>query len=109
MAKHEFGIMERDPQPGERYDDYEPEKYRCVTVDDQYLEDILEDFLGIPFYWHTVDRPGNCLDYCGITLIPPSSIPLFLGALEGKEGFSALRPLLRQAEERGKFVIHFGI
>ena len=33
MDCHEFGVMERAPRPGERYDCYEPEKYGCVRVD----------------------------------------------------------------------------
>lgn len=109
MAKHEFGMMERDPRPGERYDTYEPERYHCISVHDDYLEDILGDFGEIPFYWHTLDRPGYGLAYTGITLIPPGSIPAFLRALTGKEGFGELRGLLSEAERKGKFVIHFGI
>ena len=34
MAKHEFGIMMDAPQPGKRYDEYEPWKYDCISVDD---------------------------------------------------------------------------
>ena len=30
MAKHEFGIMMDAPQPGKRYDEYEPWKYDCI-------------------------------------------------------------------------------
>ena len=32
MAKHEFGIMIDSPQPGKRYDKYEPEKYACISA-----------------------------------------------------------------------------
>ncbi|MBE5972711.1 MAG: hypothetical protein E7246_09380 [Lachnoclostridium sp.] len=38
MAKHEFGIMQNAPKPGERYDEYEPQKYLCISVDDNYVE-----------------------------------------------------------------------
>ena len=31
MAKHEFGIMMDTPQPGKRYDKYEPQKYEVVS------------------------------------------------------------------------------
>ena len=38
MAKHEFGIMESAPVSGKRYDEYEPKKYNCISVDDDYIE-----------------------------------------------------------------------
>ena len=50
MAKHEFGIMIDSPQPGKRYDKYEPEKYACISVDDVYLEGIGERILSVDFY-----------------------------------------------------------
>ena len=40
MAKHEFGIMESAPVSGKRYDEYEPKKYNCISVDDDYIEGI---------------------------------------------------------------------
>lgn len=43
MAKHEFGIMERAPSPGERYDTYEPERYGCISVLDEDLEGLFAD------------------------------------------------------------------
>ena len=49
MAKHEFGIMQTAPQKGKRYDAYDPQKYNCITVDDDYLEDIVTNFDDIDF------------------------------------------------------------
>ncbi len=40
MARYEFGIMQSAPIEGERYDNYEPEKFNCITVDDCYIENI---------------------------------------------------------------------
>ena len=37
MPKHEFGIMQEAPAPGVRYDEYEPQRYRCIAVDDDAL------------------------------------------------------------------------
>ena len=34
MPKHEFGIMQTDPKPTQVFDDYEPEKYNCLSIDD---------------------------------------------------------------------------
>lgn len=32
MAKHEFGLMDNTPQRGKRYDEYEPQKYNCISA-----------------------------------------------------------------------------
>ena len=54
MAKHEFGIMMDAPQQGKRYDEYEPGKYTCISVDNAYWKALLKDFhpltsIGIHF------------------------------------------------------------
>lgn len=109
MAKHEFGILPRDPLPGERYDAYEPEKYGCVAVDDERLGPLSDRLADVPMYWHTLDRPETGLAYCGVTLIPPASLPAFLAALEAAEAPPSLRALLERARTEGRFVIHFGL
>ena len=50
MAKHEFGIMMNTPRQSERYDEYEPWKYECISVDDKDLEGVVERLLSIDFY-----------------------------------------------------------
>ena len=72
MAKHEFGIMTDAPQQGKRYDEYEPWKYACISVDDAYLEGVVERLTSIDFYWHTLSVKGKWLSYCGVTLVPLS-------------------------------------
>ena len=32
MAKHEFGVMQNEPEHGKWYDEYEPEKYNCILM-----------------------------------------------------------------------------
>ncbi len=54
MAKHEFGIMMNTPRQSERYDEYEPWKYECISVDDKDLEGVVERLSSIDFYWHTL-------------------------------------------------------
>ena len=71
MARHEFGMMPQAPAAGQRFEQYEPGKYRCIPVEDDEIERLLPETLGLPMYWHTVDRPGRGLCYTGITLIPP--------------------------------------
>ncbi len=74
MPRHEFGIMQSEPMKGERFDEYEPEKYDCITIDDVFIEPLLSELLDINFYWHSIDVPGKGIAYLGITLIPPVSL-----------------------------------
>ena len=109
MAAHEFGMMSQDPTPGTRYDEYEPEKYHCISVDDDWIEPLSDKIAEVPMYWHTLDRPERGLAYCGVTLIPPSSLPAVLSALDGREALAPLRALLRRAEAEERYVIHYGL
>ncbi len=109
MAKHEFGIMPEAPEKCIRYDEYEPEKYGCVSVDDDFLEDRLAEFAGIDFYWHTLAVSGKGLAYCGITLIPPNSMPAFIEVIASTPELYELSQLMQKAYAEQKWVIHFGL
>ncbi len=109
LAKHEFGIMQNAPKQGKRYDEYEPQKYNCISVNDDCLENIIANFNNIDFCWHTLDVRGKGLEYCGITLIPPSSIPSFIDVIKGVSGLSELKELSEKALEENKWMIHFGL
>ena len=109
MAKHEFGIMESAPVSGKRYDEYEPKKYNCISVDDDYIEGIQEQLLIFDSFCHTVDIPMSGLNYAGITLIPPSSIDAFLTVIDNGLEYAELRDLLINAKKRNKYVIHYGL
>lgn len=107
MDCHEFGVMERAPRPGERYDCYEPEKYGCVRVGGALAKPLLAAELDC--FWHSLDVPGKGLACCGITLIPPESLGAALAAAEGYPGLRPVAELLRRARAEGRFVIHFGL
>lgn len=109
MAKHEFGIMPREPKQGERYDEYEPEKYNCICVDDEDLEAVLLNFKSIDFYWHILDVKDKGLEYSGITLIPPCSIKAFIDVIKDISVLSKLKELCKKALKENKWIIHFGI
>lgn len=109
MAKHEFGIMPIAPQKGKRYEEYEPEKYSCISVDDDYIEDIAANFKDTDFYWHTLDVKGKGIAYWGVTLIPPDSIKSFINAIEGNSDLSELVELAEKAGRESKWMIHFGL
>ncbi len=50
LAKHEFGIIQNAPKQGKRYDGYEPQKYNCISVNDDYLGNSIVNFGNIDFY-----------------------------------------------------------
>ena len=109
MLTHEFGIMPKTPGPGERFDCYEPKKYRCVSVPDEAIETLLEAFRCGKTYWHTLDRPELGLAYYGITLIPPETLDAYLAIVWKKPGLTELAALFVEAKSSDSFVIHFGI
>lgn len=109
MAGHEFGIMQNDPKPGKRYDKYEPQKYNCISVNDDYVEIIVANLYNVDFYWHTLDVPAKGIAYTGITLIPPKSISSFTAAIKDNVELNELKDLLEKALVENKWVIHFGL
>ena len=109
MAKHEFGIMRNGPKPSVRYDAYEPQKYNCISVEDEYIEAIAAKLNNVEFYWHCLDVPAKGLAYCGVTLIPPTSIESMLEPIKSVDELSNLAQLLQNAQNENKWVIHFGI
>lgn len=109
MATHEFGIMDSAPRPGERYDDYQPEKYRCIAIDDERLEPFLPALFQIDCFWHSLDTPGKGLDYCGISLIPPVSLEDVLHIIQGVPALANLQKLFQAAKEKNQYVIHYGL
>lgn len=108
MAKHEFGIMQTAPKKGGKYE-YEPQKYNCISVNDDYIENIVSNFNDIDFYWHSLDNPRKGIAYCGITLIPPSSIQAFISVIGNYSELSELVILLQKAYSDNKWVIHYGL
>ena len=109
MAKHEFGIMMDAPQQGKRYDEYEPWKYTCISVDDAYLEGVVERLSSIDFYWHTLSVKGKGLAYYGVTLVPPCSLKAFIDVIADNSELSELKKLLEKALNNNKWVIHYGL
>ena len=109
MAMHEFGIMKELPQAGCRYDEYVPEKYDCISIDDDIVEEFANRLLDVDMHWHTIDIFGKGLAYCGITLIPPVSLAAVIEEADNFDELFELRELLRQAQQENLYVIHFVI
>lgn len=99
MPHHEFGIMPKEPKSGKRYDHYEPEKYGCISVSNDYIVPFLDKFHAVKCYWHTLDRAELGLAYYGITLIPPTSLGSIIEEIKDNAALSALSALLLRAEK----------
>lgn len=115
---HEFGIIARIEEVKE--DIYEPEKYDCVTVDGDLIDELCTTDFGekidnLQTFAHSTDRPYNNLCYYGITLIPPSSHTYFLKIVnEANDEYKSeeLEQLMKKIEEAikgDKWMIHFGV
>lgn len=111
VAKHEFGIMLKEPAAIERFDTYEPQKYNCLTIDDDFIEPILVDLQDLDCYGHTLQIPRKGLAYCGVTLIPPRPMDEFMRILASwkKTEYIPLLALLNEAKGNSRYIIHFGI
>ena len=40
MPKHEFGITQKNPPNKKYFSFYTPDKYKCISIDDSYIEPI---------------------------------------------------------------------
>ena len=109
LARHEFGIMQNAPKPRKRYDEYEPKKYNCISVDDDYVEIIDANLNNVDFYWHTLDVPAKGIAYTGITLVPPTALQAFIAVIKDITELNELKDLLEKALVENKWVIHFGL
>ena len=56
-----------------------------------------------------LDVPGKGLAYCGITLIPPASLPLMCDIIAAVPELADLHRMLIQAWKEDKYVIHYGL
>ena len=109
MLTHEFGIMQKNPDPQKRYDGYMPEAYSCISVRDSLILPRCAKLKALKCYWHTLERPGLGLAYYGVTLIPPKSLVGFMDILWDEPELSELMALFAKAQQENKYVIHFGI
>lgn len=110
----QFGIIDAF-QKDKDYSIYEPEKYHCIAIDDDYIDDWWDDLTRIKTYFHCYNRPAVALARWGITLIPPESLEPFYNILVADERSRSskelqdLMALLRRAITENKYVIHYGV
>ncbi|NLO42524.1 MAG: hypothetical protein GX109_05775 [Bacteroidales bacterium] len=111
----EFGIIDDFDTNKDYGDSYEPERYHCVAIVDDALDDWWELLTEMNSHFHCFSRPSKALARWGITIIPPESLSLLIDIIrtETKEAFqedaSDIIVLLEEAKRKNKFVIHYGI
>ncbi|HDX9579853.1 TPA: short-chain dehydrogenase [Bacillus pseudomycoides] len=111
---HEFGIIDNFDRQ-KKYNDYSPEKYNCISVDDDIINSLNKHLSIMKTYYHSFNRPEFGLDYWGITIIPPESLSLFYDIVTSSTYFkksaelNALVSKIIKATEEKKYMIHYGV
>ncbi|MCM3116324.1 short-chain dehydrogenase [Neobacillus sp. MER 74] len=114
MPVHEFGIID-NTENVKRNIGYEPQKYNCISVDDEIIIDLNENLSIMKTYFHSLERPKFGLAYWGITIIPPESLSMFFDVVTSATLYkksaelNELASKILQAIEENKYMIHFGI
>ena len=110
MIKTEFGIIDNF-QPNQKYTAYEPEKYHCVAINDECIDDWWERLLMIRTYNMSLKQPQGALSRWGITLIPPESLPALLeivaedNRIYWDDRLEEFADLIRQAITENKYMM----
>lgn len=118
LAKHDFGIIDIFKE-NKWYSDYEPDKYNCISVSDDLIEELIieykEELTAIKTFFQITTQPGTGLDYYGVTLIPPESLGHFRDIIikandryESQE-LKLLIEKISDAIRNNKYLIHYGI
>lgn len=113
-STHEFGLIDNIDSHKD-FDRYSPEDYNCISIDDVIVESLFENLLAMETYFHSLDRPEFGLAYCGVTLIPPNSLPFFYNIITSARDFESSKQLnelaskIQQAIKEKKHMIYYGI
>ena len=116
---HKFGMIDYIEE-NKDYTFYEPEKYNCISVDGDLIDEIYHKGFGnkmkkLETFAHNTNRPYKDLAYYGITLIPPKSLKQFLNIVNEENIEYKSRELEKLIEKicdaikENKWLIHFGI
>lgn len=112
---HEFGVIDDINSQVDYGGEYSPEKYKCISVEDDIICSLSEDLSSMKTYFHSMNRPEFGLAYFGITIIPPNSLPFFCnvvtasGYYKESEELNELFLKIQQAIKEEKHMIHYGI
>lgn len=111
----EFGIIDKFEKDKDYSNNYEPQKYNCIAIDDTIIDDWWNKLITIKTYFHCYSRPNFALARWGVTLIPPESLEDFYDIVstdkrsKSSKELIDLMKLLRKAISENKYVIHYGV
>ncbi|HDR7794467.1 TPA: short-chain dehydrogenase [Bacillus luti] len=111
---HDFGIID-DFDQQKNYNDYTPEKYHCISVDDDIINSLNPHLSIMKTYFHSVKNPEYGLAYWGVTIIPPESLSRFYETVTSSRFFkhsaelNELASKIVQATAEKKYMIHYGV
>lgn len=110
----EFGIIEHFDK-NKDYGIYEPEKYNCISIEDNWMNLLYKPLLIMKTYFGDFSKPMTSFSRWGVTLIPPESLDIFydtvvsLPQFHSSEEFADLATIIYDAQQKDKYVIHFGV
>jgi hypothetical protein len=109
--RSEFGIIDAFDREKDYAKTYEPEKYGCIAVCEEALNDWYPLLAEMRTYFGAYSRPAFNIARYAVTLIPPSSLDLLIDIIKSstKEAFMEdsleIARLLEQAKLENKYVI----
>lgn len=112
MPNHDFGIIDKFNPTTNKYEEYTPEKYDCVSIHDDFILPLCEMFYEMDTFYHTGKRPEKGLAYHGVTLIPSDSLEIFKKIIETSPSADKMEKLTRKIEKaisENKCIIHYGV
>lgn len=110
---HEFGIIDILTEFSDA--EYTPDKYHCISVNDDSIQALLQPLSLVKTYFNTLDQPEYGLAYYGTTIIPPESLSSFLDIVLSTKNLNQQDDLIElcrkiiHAKNEDKHMIHYGI
>ena len=118
----DFGIINTF-EPGKNYSELDRrysnpyqhflEEYRCISVPDDIVNEWIVPSQIIPTYLESSKRDFKGIDHYGITLLPPTSLPMLLEIVkpwkEADESVPRLIQLIQEAIKGEKYMIVYGV
>lgn len=108
---HEFGIIDKFSKRLKKFEKYQPEKYNCISIDEDYIFSIAEKINDISMINPSLNEECYGLCYYGVTIIPESSLEKFKNILvsENNDSYKQLIFLVNRAITEHKNIIHYGV
>lgn len=110
MSYHHFGLIAAPPRAGE-YLSYDPSR-APLRVREETADWLFPLLSRTPTFYQNLGQPGHGFDMAGITLVPPSSLPVLRSVcLTQHRDPSLLRlaALCKRGMAEGKFLLHYGL